>query len=348
MPKTALFALLAALAVAFPARAETLNLLNWEKYIDQSILDAWTAKTGVAVGQTFFDSGDARDEILTDPLSNVDLVVIADNAARLYGRRGVLEMFYEKNLASLAEYPEDLRGRCGDFGVPYFTGTMGILYRSDKISVPPTSWNDLMKPASGLKGHVAMYNDPTEMFVAPLIALGKSINASDTPTLKAAFELLKAQGPAVRTYDYILTSSQDPAYGDELYIALGYSGDQDALNDMPRSAGAWKFSLPREGSLYWLDCLSVVASSPRKALAVDLLNHIASASNALKNAMSQRRPTPNLKALAQVPEDMRRDEMIYPPADFLARSEAPGELTPEGMQTRRRIISSLVNFRDAR
>ncbi|MDR4307076.1 spermidine/putrescine ABC transporter substrate-binding protein [Chelatococcus sambhunathii] len=348
MPKTALFALLAALAVAFPARAETLNLLNWEKYIDQSILDAWTAKTGVAVRQTFFDSGDARDEILTDPLSNVDLVVISDNAARLYGRRGVLDAFDQKNVASLAEYPEDLRARCGAFGVPYFTGTMGILYRSDKVSVPPTSWNDLMNPASALKGHVAMYNDPTEMFVAPLIALGKSINASDEPTLRAAFELLKAQGPAVRTYDYILTSSQDRAYGDELYMALGYSGDQFALNETPKSTGDWKFAVPREGTLYWLDCMSVVATSPRKALALDLLNHVASAPNALTNAVRLRRPTPNLKALAETPEDMRKDEMIYPPAEVLEKSEAPRELTPEGIQIRRRIISSLVNFRDAR
>lgn len=348
MPKRLLFALLAALAAAAPAQAETLNLLNWEKYIDQSILDAWTAKTGVEVRQTFFDSGDARDEILTDPLSSVDLVVIADNGARLYGRRGVLEALDEKTVASLAEYPEDLRGRCGEFGVPYFTGTMGILYRADKVSVAPTSWNDLMAPAKDLKGHVAMYNDPTEMFVAPLVALGKSINASDTKTLKAAFELLKAQGPAVRTYDYVLTSSQNPTYGDEIYMALGYSGDQFALNEMPKSSAAWKFALPREGSLYWLDCMSVLASSPRKALALDLLNHITSEPNALTNAMSQQRPTPNLKALPHVPEAMRRNEMIYPPADVLAKSEAPKELTPEGIQTRRRIISSLVNFRDAR
>ncbi len=348
MPKRLICALLAALSAAAPAGAETLNLLNWEKYVDQSILDAWTAKTGVAVRQTYFDSGDARDEILTDPLSSVDLVVIGDNGARLYGRRGVLETLDEKKVSSLAEYPEDLRGRCGGYGVPYFTGTMGILYRSDRMSVAPTSWNDLMSPADALKGHVAMYNDPTEMFVAPLVALGKSINASDPKTLKAAFELLKAQEPAVRTYDYILTSSQNPTYGDEIYMALGYSGDQFALNDMPKSSGAWKFALPREGSLYWLDCMSVVASSPQKALALDLLNHIAAEPNALINAMAQQRPTPNLKALPKVPEDMRKNEMIYPPADVLAKSEAPRELTPEGIQTRRRIISSLVNFRDAR
>ena len=348
MSTRSLLLLLAACTAIVPARAETINLLNWERYIDQSILEAWTAKTGVEVRQTFFDSGDARDEILTDPLSTVDLVVMGDNGGRLYGRRGVLKELDEKEVPALAEYPQDLHERCGTFGVPYFTGTMGILYRSDKISVAPTSWNDLMTPSSALKGHVAMYDDPTEMFVAPLMALGKSINATDAPTLKAAFALLKAQSPAVRTYEYVMTSSQNQTYGDDIYMALGYSGDQYALNEMPKSSGAWKFSLPREGSLYWLDCLSVMASSPRKALAVDLLNHIASAPNALKNAVSQRRPTPNLKALPQVPEAMREDEMIYPPADVLARSEAPRELTPEGIQTRRRIISSLVNFRDAR
>ena len=50
--------------VSAPAYAETLNLLIWESYIDQKILDRWTEKTGVGVHQVYYDSGDARDEVL--------------------------------------------------------------------------------------------------------------------------------------------------------------------------------------------------------------------------------------------------------------------------------------------
>lgn len=341
--------LLACLTVCLAATtvcAETINLLNWESYIEPSILDAWSAKTGVAVRQTYYDSGDARDKILSDPSSNVDLVVISDNSSRLYGRRGILERLSLATIPAFDEHPADLRGRCGSFGVPYFYGTMGILYRSDKVPVGPTSWNDLMSPAATLKGHVAMFDDPTEMFVAPLIALGKSINSTDQTTMKAAFELLKAQSGFVRTYDYIVTSLQNEIYGEQIFMALGYSGDQYVLNDIPKSAGTWRFAMPTEGSLYWLDCMSVVAASPRKALALDLLNHISSAPSALANAVSLRRPTTNSKALESVPTAIRQDEAIYPSPALLAKSQAPEELTSDAIQTRRRIISSLVNFRD--
>ena len=81
---------LTALAAAAPASAATLNLLIWESYIDAQILADFTAETGIEVRQTFYDSGDARDEILADPSSNIDVVVTNENGAKLYGNRGII------------------------------------------------------------------------------------------------------------------------------------------------------------------------------------------------------------------------------------------------------------------
>ena len=54
---------LTALASAGPAHAVSLNLLIWEAYIDGSILKDFTARTGIEVHQTYYDSGDARDSV---------------------------------------------------------------------------------------------------------------------------------------------------------------------------------------------------------------------------------------------------------------------------------------------
>lgn len=331
---------------ATAGRAETLNLLIWESYIDPAILAQWTAKTGVTVRQTVYDSGDARDEILSDPNSGVDLAVVGENSARLFGRKGVLEPITSDNVPSADEYLPAMRDRCSAYGVPYLWGTMGILYRTDKVAVAPISWNDLMRPVEALKGHIAMFDDHNETFTPPLVLLGKSLNATDTPTMKAAFELLKTQAPYVRTYDYVLTSTQNQEDGPKLYMALGYSGDQHVLNARSGSPGTWRYVAPSEGSLFWLDCLGVVSTSPRKALALDLLNHIASAPSALANAAYLTMPTANQKALALVPEATRSDPEIYPPQEMLAKSQAQQELSPDAIQTRRRIINSLANFRE--
>ncbi|APG90223.1 polyamine ABC transporter substrate-binding protein [Sinorhizobium americanum] len=335
---------LATFLCAAASRAETLNLLIWEAYIDQGLIDRWTQETGIAIRQINFDSDDARDEILADPSNNVDLVVVDENGAHLFGKKGVLEPLEEANLPALKDYEPKWRDRCAGRGLPYFSGTVGILYRSDIIAQAPTSWEDMMRPSVSLKKHIAMFDDHTELFVPPLMLLGASINASETGTLKAAFDLLKAQAPAVLTYDYVITAIQDQATGKEIYMALGYSGDQHVLNDKVGTPGLWRYSVPKEGTLSWLDCVSVMASSPRKQRALEFLDFIGSPEGAAANALALTMPTTSSAALKILPEAMRSDPEIYPPAATLAKSQYQQELSIPSVQARRRIISTLANF----
>ncbi len=337
-----------AFLIAAPASATTLNLLIWESYIDEQILKDFTAETGIDVRQTLYDSGDARDEILADPNSNIDVVVTNENGARLYGNRGVIVPIDTGNVPVLKDYEESWTKRCGGYGVPYLWGTMGILYRSDKITTPPTSWADMMKPAESLRGHIAMYDDHAEAFVAPLVLLGKSVNANDNETLKAAYELMKAQAPYVLTYDYVITSVQSADKGPKIHMALGYSGDQYTLNDKVKSPGLWRYVVPKEGTLSWLDCVAVNARSKNKDLALRLVDHIGNARNGARNALTLNMPTASTAALALLPEDVRSNPEIYAAPEILAKSQLQEELTVQSVQARRRIISSLAQFRDTR
>lgn len=337
-----------ALIAAGPANAATLNLLIWESYIDEQILTDWAAETGITVNQIFYDSGDARDEILADPNSNVDVVVTNENGAKLYGNRGVIAALDAQNVPALKDYAESWSSRCGGYGVPYLWGTMGILYRSDKITTPPASWADMLKPDESLRGHIAMYDDHAEAFVAPLALLGKSVNANDNETLKEAFELMKAQAPYVLTYDYVITSIQSADKGPEIHMALGYSGDQYTLNDKVSSPGLWRYVVPQEGTLSWLDCISVSERSKNKALALKLVDYISDAKNGARNAVKLNMPTASTAALALVPEDMRSNPEIYAAPEILAKSQFQEELTVQSVQARRRIISSLAQISDAR
>ncbi|WP_275789298.1 polyamine ABC transporter substrate-binding protein [Pararhizobium gei] len=338
------FLALGILADAAQARAETLNLLIWESYIDQTILDRWSASTGVTVNQIFYDSGDARDEVLSDPNSNIDLVVVGENGAGLFGKRGILEPLTMARTPSLKDYRQEWASRCAGYGIPYLWGTMGILYRSDVVSPAPTSWTALMSPADSLKKHIAMYDDHNEAFVAPLILLGKSINSNDHATLKAAFEMMRSQAPFVLTYDYVITSIQNAEFGKEIHMAIGYSGDQHVLNEKAGTPGVWRYSVPREGTLSWLDCLAVTAASPRKDIALNLLDFIGSPENAASNAIALSMPVSSEAARKLIPTAMREDREIYPAAEILAKSQYQKELSVQSIQVRRRIISSMANF----
>jgi spermidine/putrescine transport system substrate-binding protein len=127
-------------------------------------------------------------------------------------------------------------------------------------------------------------------------------------------------------------------------MALAYSGDQHVLNDKAGTPGVWRYAVPKEGTLSWLDCMAVTAGSPRKALALQLLDFIGSPESAAANAEALTMPTANEKALDLIPAEMRSNQEIYPPADILAKSQYQKELSVQSIQTRRRIISSMANF----
>jgi spermidine/putrescine transport system substrate-binding protein len=338
---------LIATAIPSSVSANTLNLLIWESYIDQKVIDRWVSKTGVDINQIFFDSGDKRDAILANPDSEIDLAVISETGSQLFGKKGELVELSEATTPSINTALPRWRERCGGYGVPYFWGTLGIVYRADKVIPAPTSWADLLMPATAMSGHIAMLNDHNDILVPPLILQGKSINASDIDTLKGAFAVLKGQSKDVITYDYVMTSIDNPEISANIYMALAYSGDQKTLNGKGVQPGPWRYVLPKEGSLIWVDCLAVNAKSPHRALALQFLDFMNSPENAAANAVSLGMPTANSEAVRLLPEGMRKDAEIFPPDAMVARGQFYEDPTVEAVQLRKRITSSLANFHDA-
>ena len=135
-----------------------------------------------------------------------------------------------------------------------------------------------------------------------------------------------------------------PEIGRNIYMALAYSGDQHVLNTKAGTPGVWRYTVPKEGTLSWLDCVSVAAHSPRKALALKFLDYLGSPESAAANAESLAMPTASDAALKLIPKATRDDPEIYTPADILAKSQYQEELSIQSIQTRRRIISSMANF----
>lgn len=326
-------------------KAETLNLLIWEKYISPKILDRWTAETGITVRQIYFDNGDERDRLLADPNSDIDLAVMNENVTSLYSRNGKLMEVSDKSVPSVKNSVPRWRARCAGYALPYFWGTLGIVYRADKIATPPTSWNDLLKPLKELSGHIAMQTGYDDLLTPALILGGSKVSSRDPSELKKAFERLAAQAPSVKTYDYVITSAQNATYGKDIYMALAYSGDQFVLSDS--TAFPWKYVLPKEGSVLWVDCLGVNANSKRRDDAMRFLNFINEPDVAAENAIYLSLPTTNAAAIPLLPESMRNDPQIFPPQDVVSTSQFYEEYPASVVQLRKRIVSALTSIHDA-
>lgn len=333
---------------AAPHAAQTLNLLNWEAYLSDAVIERWEAETGVKIQQVYFDSGDKRDEVLAKPDHQIDITLSERISGDRFGQRGLLDPIDLNALPNLKHISARWRDSCGAYAVPYLWGTLGIAYRADRVPVAPQSWTDLLQPARSDEPHIIMMEDHEDILAGPLLYQQHSINTSSNDELKSAFDMLRAQASAVLTYEYAITSLRSPGYLDKASMALAYSGDQQVLNELAGiESEPWRYVVPKEGTLLWVDCLSIPANGRQKQLAYRFLNFISEPEIAALNAAELAVATPNAAATALLPPEISQDPTIYPPDAVLQNSQIYEPRPHEATQTRRRIISALINAHDA-
>ncbi|MFT8646504.1 spermidine/putrescine ABC transporter substrate-binding protein [Gluconacetobacter sp.] len=326
------------------AQANALNFLIWEWGISPDVVRAWTAMTGVAVNQIVFDNGDRRDLLIANVDAPIDLAVVDSAHVQAFGERGLLLDQSGLPLPETSRSEEQWRGMCGRYGVPYSWGNTGIVYRADRLKVAPQSWGDLLKPDPALAGHIAMTDDQEELLAAALNFMGRPMNSGDPGDLRRAFELLRAQSPAVLTYGLPSTAQRRRDIRGRIFIGLGATGDQKTLNMAGAGTETWRFVTPREGAMVWTDCLVVPKRTRNPGMAERFVAFLAQADNAAANAMFLRQPTTNPHAAALLPARMREDPQIYPPAEYPILYRGP--FPTASLQLRRHILSALLAIHD--
>lgn len=329
------------------ASAAELRVLIWEAYLSEAVKDAFTAETGITIHEINYDSADRRDEILHDPSNHIDMALLSEGSIPGYTAQGYLAPFDDALKQRLAAYPERFRSLCGPHALPYEWGTVGIVYRADRISAPPARWGDLLDPAPSLSGRIAMMDDYSEGLGPALIDAGRSANATDEQSLRAAFERMKMQARSVLTYTYIISSIKDPDLADRLELGLAYSGDEKVLNEIIGKE-LWKFSQPQGRTRLWVDCLAALKSSPNLDRAMAFIRFLSRPDIAARNAADLKMPPASDLAMAYMPDEARSHPLIARRDQIIADGEFGTTLPRAAIRQRQRIIRSLVNFHAAR
>lgn len=340
MPTKVLFILL--LLGSSMGQTEELILLNWEDYLADEVVQAFERESGHSIRSVIYDRDSERDEILSGPSGQgFDLVVMDSVAAQVFGDNHFLRKIDEKKIANLNQIDKRWRQGCGTYGVPYFWGTSGIVYRSDKLQKKPDSWLDLLEPKDSLKGHVGMHLDFTDTLIAPLKIAGASINTEKTHELKAAYEMLLKQKPHVLTYQYAISFVQEAANADQLHMAFAYSGDQYSLNGDDED-GPWQYVIPKEGTSIWIDCLSVVATTQKEKAALQFINFLQQADMAALNANEVGSATGNRAARKLLDKEILEDSSLYPNLNIIENSDFYQMISDKNLRQRNRIIKAVA------
>ncbi len=258
---------------------QTLTVSNWAGYYPEDLATNFQA----AVGTPLTIANHATNEEIMAKLtaggdSGIDVAFVSGQYAQALNDAGLLEPIDAALVPNLKNlYPEATQmpfDKGNAFSVPYTWGTTGICYRSDKVTTPPTSWNDLLKPSAENKGKVTMLSTERWLLLPALKSLGYSINTTNADELAKAKELTIAQKPDLLAYDD--TTFYTRLVSGESNMAEAWDGWCNyGITDDPNI----KFVVPKEGSDLWSDTMVVLKTSKNKEAAMAFINYILDPAN---------------------------------------------------------------------
>ncbi|CDF86082.1 Putrescine-binding periplasmic protein [Pseudomonas knackmussii B13] len=326
--KAILLPLLAALTLPAHAEEKILNIYSWSDYVGPKALKAFEAETGIRVHYDTFDNADVLESKLLTGHSGYDIVV---PGSAMLGRAIQAKALQPIELSKMSGYENldkqvlaSLQGADpgNQYALPYTWGTTGLAINRQEVekripNPPLDSYDLLFKPeyASKLKDcGISVIDSPQEVLSVALHYLGKPPYSKDPEDLRAAGKLLGDLHPNLR-YIGFGTQSSDLANGN-LCLALTYNGD--AVIAQTQAQAAKKpfditYSIPKEGTLMWVDTLAVPVDAPHPDAARAFIEYMmrpqsmAELTNAMFFANANQAATP------MVDSSITGNPAVYPP-----------------------------------
>jgi spermidine/putrescine transport system substrate-binding protein len=329
------------------ATEKKLSWSNWPLYIDvdanddkkRPSLDAFTAKTGIAVTYTedvndnneFF--GKVRNQLQACQSIDRDVMVLTDWMASRVVNLGWVQPFdpaktpnFTKNvLPTLRNRPWD---KAMTHAAPWQSGLTGIAYNGAVTKEVRTIDELLTRP--DLKGKVAVLTEMRDTVGLVLLSMGKDpANVTDAD-FDAALEKLKkaVDSGQIRKFtgnDY----KEDLAKGD-LAACIAWSGDVIQLSAEEGSKVA--FVTPEEGLIVWSDNLLIPAPATHKANAEQLIDYYYDPAVAAQVAATVNYICPvqgAQDAMQKINPDLASNPLIFPDAATLAKTHSFKALTED-------------------
>ncbi|CAJ1391481.1 MAG: polyamine ABC transporter substrate-binding protein [Roseitalea sp.] len=334
--KTLLFTTTAAVLAAGAAHAEgVVKVFNWSDYIDESILEEFTAETGIEVVYDVFDSNEILETRLLAGSTGYDIVVPTGTFLANQIKAGVFQPLNKDALPNLANMDPAIAERLelydpgNEYAVNYMWGTTGIGINVDMVKerlgedADLGSWDLVFNPETAAKLEdcgIFHLNAPAEMIPAALNYAGMDPDGRDADSLAKAEEVYAPIRPFVRKFhssEYINAL----ANGD-ICLAVGWSGDVLQARDRAAEADAGvtvDYIIPKEGALMWFDNMAIPADAENVEQAHIFLDYMmrpevmAKASNYVYFANG------NAASKEFLNEDVIGDPAIYPDEETIGR-----------------------------
>ncbi len=330
------FAALAFTAVFFTGcgksqdNAETLTILNYGKYFDPDALAMFEEETGIQINYEEYESPEEMYTKYKAGAIDYDLLCTSDYIIqKLIAEGEVLEMNYD-NIAEYQNIDQTIIDASASFDpehqytMPYFYGTVGILYNTDEVEASATeSWKILWDKQ--YDGKIIMENSVRDCFLVPLKQLGYSLNTTDEQELDEALQMLLEQKPMI--YAYFVDETGDEMAAGNASLAVVYSGEAAYAQSL---SDKLEYTVPKEGSNLWIDSWFIPKTCQNQENAEKFLNFLCREDIARMNFDYVYYATPNTAVYNSLDDATKNDTTIFPDQATIDNCEVYVNLDEKG------------------
>lgn len=293
------------------AESESLTIYNWGDYLAPRLIQDFEEEFNLRVIYETFDSNEAMYTKVKQAGTNYDLLIPSEYMIeRMIEENLLYELDYnqidgiENLLPELLDLPFDPKNQ---YSIPYFWGTLGIIYNDRLIQEKAiTSWEDLWNPA--YENQVLLIDGAREIVGLTLQSLGYSLNSKNLSELEEAKEKLNQLSPNVKAI--VVDEIKMYMIQEEGQIAVSFSGE---AADMMAENKHLHYLLPEEGSNLWFDSMVIPKTAQNKKGAHDFISFMLRPENAAQNAEYIGYSSPNQVAIdEELDSELIRKEQFYP------------------------------------
>ena len=267
-----------------PFEGQTLYLYNWGEYTGENIIRDFEEETGATVVQESFDSNEQM-YIKVANQEPYDVLVPSDYMIERLIEENLLQKLDKSKLTCMDKLADAVKGLPYDpkneYSVPYFWGTVGIVYDKTKVEV-----RDLEAEGFGIfldekyKGEVYLYDSERDSFMMALKALGYSMNTTNEKEIQDAYNWLVQ---CVETMDAEIVTDEiiDNMAQGRKALGIMYSGDATYVMEENENMG---YYMPETGTNLWSDAMVIPKNAKNPELAHAFINYASDYEGAYDNS----------------------------------------------------------------
>ena len=313
-------------AVRGTAGQRVVNVCSWGEYIDESLITQFEEETGITVNYQTVESNEALYSLLKSGAGDYDVIVPSDYMISQLIEEGMLEKLDYSKLPNFSLIDDRFKyltyDPANEYTVPYAWGTVGIIYDANVVEEEIDSWNVLFD--DDYAGQVLLINNSRDAIGIALMYLGYSINTTNEAEIREAAALISDAMDRGVYQGKVLDEIYGKMEGGNAAIATYYAGDYLSMADNQADGVDLAFSIPKEGSNWFVDAMCMLKDAPHQDEAHEWINFIASTEANLANMDYIWYASPNKTALEQYPayyEELYEEPLDPEVYEIMAASE---------------------------